>query len=374
MTNSSGLSPEKRLIQAGRRIRDALRSMRDSVRKERKNDLYNKTFAELDGAIEEATDGLIELSNIFEIVISRTVGANITYTAGDADNLRALQEDLASMKTEREGLINDLQAAQQQLQRFADDLQTLYKKEREKRAELDLAYERLKVADRLKSGFLGTVTHELSSPLVPIDFSLQLVEKGDLTSEQQQALGKVKTHLGQYRKQLDGLIKYANLVSQSQVIDPQPFNVKAMLDHALQPLLMLADGRDIELSVQPFSPDLTLTADKELLGSALYQLVHNGIKFNKAGGHVYVAVIEEDSGLLFQISDDGDGIPDKVLQSFGQDFNQIVDSVKRGVEGLGLGLAMANYVASAHKGNLAAITGTQQGRGTVVQLRIPYKN
>lgn len=362
-------TPEKRLIQAGRRTRDALRKMRNLVRQERKQDLYNETFAGLDASIEDATDGLIEISAVFEIFLKDDYLQNRDMS-GDVADLQALQESLSDMKAERDDLIGDLQAAQRQLQKYADDLQTLYGQEREKRAELAVAYDRLQEADRLKSDFLGTITHELGSPLVPVDLSLQLVERGGLGAEQQDSLSEAQKLLGQYRRQLDGLIKYATLISQSHAILPKPFNVKDMVDETLDALIRLADGRTINLTVHPVDDGLEMTADYDLVNNALYQLVHNAIKFNRPGGNVEIAVWEQMENIVFQVTDNGSGIPEEVIDRLGQDFNQIVEALRRGMEGLGLGLALANYVASAHEGQLTARRG-ENNVGTIVQLWLP---
>jgi signal transduction histidine kinase len=368
-TKVSNTTPEKRLIQAGRRTRDALRVLRDIVRRERKKDLYNQTFAELDGAIEDATDGLIEISAIFEHMLQDDYRRNIA-TSGDVADLQALQDSLALMKEEREELIHDLQSAQKQLQKYADDLQTLYAQERTKRAELAVAYERLQQADRLKSDFLSTITHELSSPLVPVDLSLQLVGRGDLSGEQQDDLAEAQKLLAQYKRQVDGIIKYATLVSQSHPIVPKVIRIQTLLEETLDPLIRLAEGRRIQITVVPFDETMEVTADQDLLSSALYQIVHNAIKFNHTGGFVEIEVKQQMGNVVFMVTDDGSGIPDEITQHLGQDFNQMIDSLRRGVEGLGLGLALANYVASVHSGQLTARRGINNV-GTVVQLWIP---
>jgi signal transduction histidine kinase len=361
-------SPEKRLIQAGRKTRDALRAIRDIVRGQRKADLYNQIFADLDGAVEDATDGLIEISNVFEQILQ----SNYKHEASEADvsNLHSLQRSLASMKLERDELVESLQDAQEQLQKYADDLQKLYAKEREKRAELSVAYDRLQEADRLKSDFLHTINHELSSPLVPIDLSMQLIEKGELDDEQLKNLNEAKKMMAQYKRQLDGLIIYASLVNQSHMVRPEPLDFKHLLDDTLMPLQMLAQGRNISINLEPVPEELQLVADADLISSALYQLVHNAIKFNRPGGFVELLIFEEDSGVTFQVTDDGLGISDEVIDKIGQAFNQIVDAMRRGVEGLGLGLAFANYVANAHEGKLSARRGPE--KGSIIQLWIPH--
>ncbi|MFP4324354.1 MAG: ATP-binding protein [Anaerolineales bacterium] len=365
MTNDS---PEKQLIQAGRKTRDALRVLRDIVRQQRKQDIYDRTFAQLDSAVEEATDGLIEISNIFEIVLRQPHSAD---TSHDVANLHELQRSLADMKAEREELIGDLQSAKEQLQKYADDLQKLYSKEREKRAELAQAYERLQQADRLKSDFLSTVNHELTSPLVPIDLIIQVVQKETNNDEQNASLQEARNHLGRYKRQLDGLVKYASLVSQSHLMMPRPLMVANLLTDTLDPLHRLSKSRNIQMSMEVTPPDLTLVADEDLMTGVVYQLADNAIKFNQPGGTVNITAVPQDEGVVFRFEDDGAGIPDEVMRRFGEDFNQIVDAVKRGVEGLGLGLALAKYVAETHQGHLAAQPATP--KGTIVELWIPHQ-
>lgn len=361
---------EKRLVQAGRKTRDALRVIRDLVRRERKENPYDLVFSQLDEAVEHATDGLIEISKVFEEILDATQQPYAF--EGDINNLHTLQESLTTMKAEREELLGNLQDAQIQLQKYADDVQKLYTIEREKRAELAVAYERLAQADRLKSDFLSTINHELSSPLVPIDLLLQIIEKDALTEEQKKSLAEAKKLLVQYKRQLDGVIKYANLINQSHIIVPKPIDLKTLLNDTLAPLALLAKGRNITINVEPVPPELTLKADPDLVSGALYQLVHNAVKFNRPGGHVEIDVQDQRGGVLFRIKDDGPGIPDAIMERLGQDFNQIVEALRRGVEGLGLGLALANYVANAHNGRLTAVHGAESG--TLVEFWLPAQS
>lgn len=365
-------SPEKRLIQAGRKTRDALRTIRDTVRAKRKANIYDKVFADLEAEVEEATDGLIDISSIFEEVIhkdGRTLPPTQETRNVDVSNLHELQNSLKEMRRERENLLESLQDAKEQLQRYADDLQVLYAQEREKRVELADAYERLQQADRLKADFLSTVNHELSSPLVPLDISLQLISKGDLNTEQRAGLSEAQGLLAQYKRQVDGLVKYAALVSQTHVMHPEPIKIEALLEETLETLYLFARGRDINLQVEPIAANLTLVADPGLVSGAIYQLAHNAIRHNKARGHVNISAKAESGGVLFQIEDDGHGIPPAVMQRFGEDFNQIVDALRRGVEGLGLGLAFSKYVASIHEGELNAKPASS--KGTIIQLWLP---
>lgn len=343
-------------------MRDAIRVMRDIVRRERKKNLYDETFAKLDEQIEVATDALIEISQLFVEVISPEVALKHPTSMAEHLDLRALQDSLTEMKAERDELQMTVREKQEQLEKFAADLQKLYAAERDKRQELAKAY-------AIKADFLSTINHELSSPLVPIDLNLQVMQRGELESGQREQLQEVQEQLTQYKRQLDGVIKYATLVNQTHVLNLIDVEVKPLIETTVEPLLRLAEGREIRVKVREIDEYLTIKADRELLGNLVYQVTHNAIKFNKPGGSVEIKVFEEKNGVSFHFMDDGPGIPDEVLENFGKDFNQLVEAMRRGVEGLGLGLALSNYVANVHGGTLAAQVGEE--RGTLIALWLP---
>ncbi|KAB2904768.1 MAG: HAMP domain-containing histidine kinase [Anaerolineae bacterium] len=368
-TGVSSQSPKQQFIQAGRKIRDALKDMRDLVRRRRKADPYNEIFSALDEHVENATDALIVMANTLEQILRP--GAEELHPTSNTDlmNLHELQQSLAEAKAERDELVENLQSTQEQLERYAADLQVLYSKERQKRYELAEAYRQLQAADQLKANFLSTINHELTSPLVPLDLSLQILEKGSLDDDQRTTVHGIKDKLVEYKRQLDGVIKYADLVNQTHVVSRDWMDLYTLVDTTLQPLYRLAEARRINIRVDEGMQGMEVYADADLLGSLTYQLVHNAIKFNRVGGQVQVDAKSTQDGITMRFMDDGPGIPERILEHFGEDFNQTVEALKRGTEGLGLGLALSNYVAGVHGGKLTAENGTQ--KGALITLWLP---
>lgn len=368
-TGVASESPKQQFILAGRKIRDSLREMRDLVRRRRKADPYNEIFSALDEHVENATDALIDMANTLEQILRP--GAEDLHPTSNTDmvNLHELQRSLAEAQSERDELVGNLQSTQEQLEKYAADLQVLYSKERQKRYELAEAYRQLQAADQLKANFLSTINHELTSPLVPLDLSLQILEKSELDDEQRQSLRGIKEKLVEYKRQLDGVIKYADLVNQTHVVSKNQIELFTLIDNMLQPLYRLGQSRRIEIKVDPAMKAMEVYADADLLGNLVYQLTHNAIKFNQIGGQVEVSAKEQNDGIALQFKDTGAGIPPKVLAHFGEDFNQTVDALKRGTEGLGLGLALSNYVAGVHNGKLTAENLPE--KGTRITLWLP---
>ena len=115
---------------------------------------------------------------------------------------------------------------------------------------------------------------------------------------------------------------------------------------------------------------MTLPAvDRERLGEALWHLMHNAIKFTKAGGQVMTSAYLDGDRLVVEVKDTGIGVSPEQQSLIWEAFGQLSDPLKRTMEGLGLGLALVRYVAVAHGGNV--ILQSEPGVGSVFGFWIP---
>jgi signal transduction histidine kinase len=126
-----------------------------------------------------------------------------------------------------------------------------------------------------------------------------------------------------------------------------------------------ADYRGLDFAVEPGPPDLALTADPQLLASAVTNLLHNAFKYTRPGGHVILRVHTGDMRLLIEVEDECGGLPagrGDLFRPFGQ---------RRGSDrsGLGLGLSIARKAVSAHGGEI--VTRNMPGKGCVFVIDIP---
>jgi len=75
---------------------------------------------------------------------------------------------------------------------------------------------------------------------------------------------------------------------------------------------------------------------------------------------------------VFRVQDTGQGIPPEELSSIWEVFTQAADDVKRGMEGLGLGLALVKFVVEAHQGEVWA--SSKYGEGSTFGFRVPKRS
>ena len=261
---------------------------------------------------------------------------------------------------------------QKQLLIYARELSQMYRRAHAQQQELERAYRQLQELDRLKSGFLSVITHELRSPFVPIELALQIIRReGEerLTPEQRTQLQQIERQVGQLRREIDNLISFAALLSRQGELKLAETDLNEVVRTSLEPLKVMACSRQVSLSTRLSSRLLPGLWDPARLSEAIFHLVHNAIKFNRPGGAVIVRTYQDGDWAVFEVEDTGVGIPPEKLATLWDSFQQLSDPVKRGKESLGLGLALVRYVVSAHGGETMARS--QVGVGSVFGFRLP---
>jgi len=110
-----------------------------------------------------------------------------------------------------------------------------------------------------------------------------------------------------------------------------------------------AEARGLHFTVDPGDPAWTVSADRQLLASAVTNLLNNAFKYTAQGGHVVLRATENRDGhLLIDVEDQCGGIP----ESNGDPFQSFGDRRGRDRTGLGLGLSIARKAVRAHGGDI----------------------
>lgn len=236
------------------------------------------------------------------------------------------------------------------------------------------AYKQLQELDRLKSAFIGVITHELRSPFVAAELSAQLVTRyaqHQMFDELQRQIKQLQDELAEGRRAIDNVISFASLVGKKQKLYLEEADMAAVIKDAITPLKEMAKTRKINLKVKLDAHLPPVQVDKERMNEAIYHLVYNAIKYNRQGGSVEIACHPTEEQLVFKVQDTGVGVPEDKLNTIWDAFAQNSDDLKRGVEGLGLGLALVKVVINAHGGQVAA--SSTSGEGSVFGFRIPLQ-
>ncbi len=250
-----------------------------------------------------------------------------------------------------------------QLAVYARELRELYEKERAERRALEEAQRRLDDLDRLKATFLGTITHELLTPFSTFGMALQLAQKASaLYPDLKSPLEDLGTAMAQLHRKVKGVVKFAELVNKSREPQLGTHDLNVVIPWALQPLVIMARSRgiDFRVLVAPGLPKAQI--DAELVGEAVFQMAHNGVKFSCPGGKVCTRVFEDKGQVWIEIHDTGVGLAPEQIALLGQPFEASVEALRNGQEGMGIGWTLVSYVAEIHNGGtLVESPGLNQG-------------
>jgi signal transduction histidine kinase len=239
-------------------------------------------------------------------------------------------------------------------------------------AELEAANRRLRESDKIKSSFLGVITHELRSPFADIDFCLQLIERYGTeawSQPQREQWDQLIQGVQEAKRMVDNLISFARLLRTQGDLYLTDVDFPQLVTEVTETLKPVMRTRRLELAVVGVETIPLIKADERRLGEAIYHLVHNAIKFNHPGGKIHVRYLTDDGGVRLEVQDTGVGIPADKIKLLWDPFSQAADPLKRGREGLGLGLALVKYVIHAHGGRVGV--SSKEGVGSLFRIWLP---
>jgi K+-sensing histidine kinase KdpD len=225
-------------------------------------------------------------------------------------------------------------------------------------------------AESLRDALIGTVTHELRTPLASIIGSTSVLDQIPSVRRSHRVHALVEA-VREQASRLDGDIQ--NLL-----------NAARITGHSIRPHLEWTDPTDIVSAAvrqkaerlaghrleHAISPDLPLVkVSSVLVEQALGQLLENAAKYSPVGSTVRIAAHVDQDRVVLSVSDEGAGLTAEEKQQIGNRSFRGARHINR-VPGAGLGLWIADTFIVANGGTLDAHS-TGPGLGTTVSIRLP---
>jgi signal transduction histidine kinase/ligand-binding sensor domain-containing protein/CheY-like chemotaxis protein len=269
------------------------------------------------------------------------------------DRTRALREEV----TERQRAEDQLRHSKEKAEAAAHDLQVTNLQLGEMMRHTQQLAEAAELASRAKGQFLANMSHEIRTPMNGIIGMTSLALATTMTPEQREYLDMVQHSADALLSIIDDILDFSKIESGQFELDLSPFVLRAMVRETLNPLLLRAREKGLQLTVHvdPQLPD-TLVGDQGRLRQVLINLVANAIKFTRVGGVTVTAGVEAQDGdqttVHFTIADTGIGIlPEKHAVIF-EPFRQADGSTTREFGGTGLGLAICRTLVDVFGGRI----------------------
>jgi PAS domain S-box-containing protein len=219
--------------------------------------------------------------------------------------------------------------------------------------------------ERLREALVNTLVHDLRNPLTVVSASLDLLAVDDPgASSTRELIEPARLATRRLLDLVSRLLEVHTLQGGRFPLERSPLRVEGLIAEAVEMQAPLARSRQQSLVVD-VAPELpALSADRELLGRVLQNLIGNAIKFTGPGK---IRIMARAEGPVLQVSvhDDGPGIPSELQGRLFREFAR----GNQAERGTGLGLAFCRGAVIAHGGTIAA--DSEPGRGTTVVFRLP---
>ncbi len=235
----------------------------------------------------------------------------------------------------------------------------------------------LKQLDKLKSDFLGLISHKLKTPATAISLFVQNIANGIDNPEEEsfrKTLAMVQAETRHLEHLIQDLLYFSNVILQDDHLQLEPVELGRVAQQVAAALELSASNREIDLqvSVEPLLSLEPINLDRARISFAIRALLDNAIKFTPDGSCVSLEGSRSDNLVRLQVRDTGCGIPEDEMGNIFNKFYQVDKENTGQVRGFGLGLFYARDFVRKMGGKLNI--DSQPGLGTVATIEFPLSS
>ncbi|HET7659827.1 MAG TPA: ATP-binding protein [Oryzihumus sp.] len=224
--------------------------------------------------------------------------------------------------------------------------------------------------EEIRRDFVANVSHELKTPVGGLALLAEAVEGA---ADDPEAVERFAQRMRVEATRLTRLVQEIVDLSRLQVADtlhePVIVDVAEVAAESVERSRLVADAKGIEIATA-LDEDVHVFGDRELLITAVSNLIGNAIAYSGNDTKVAVAVHAADHGIVeIAVTDQGQGIPEHEQQRIFERFYRVDPARSRATGGTGLGLAIVKHVCANHGGEVTVWS--EEGRGSTFTMRLP---
>ena len=221
-----------------------------------------------------------------------------------------------------------------------------------------------------RAAYLSITAHDLKTPLTAIKWIAEGTRESLPMPEDQ-----LKENLENISKSSQEMFAFIDDLTSASKADAgkiisdkkEKINIGELTEKVAENMRLFVKEKKLILECN-FAADINVIGDMNPLRRSLANLISNAIKYSSEGGLVRINVQEKDGKAIWEISDQGIGIPKEEQEKVLSGYYRAKNAKRSAISGTGLGLYYVKKVIEAHDGNLTLFSEIDKGTKATIVL------
>ena len=223
--------------------------------------------------------------------------------------------------------------------------------------------------DQRKNDFIAMVSHELKTPLTSLKAYVQMLAAKAHKIEDRfsaNALDKANSQVNKMTGLINGFLNLSRLESGKISLNKQPFLLDALVKEILDETVVTTATHHLV-----FEPtcEVTVSADRDKIGSVISNFISNGIKYSQKGTLITIGCDIVNGAAQISVKDAGIGINQADLNRLFERFYRVEGKQTETISGFGIGLYLSSEIIQRHEGKIWVES--EANKGSVFYFTLP---
>jgi len=242
--------------------------------------------------------------------------------------------------------------------------------------DLRKAVEAANDASRAKSNFLARMSHEIRTPMNAIIGMTELALRGNDPNDIHKHIRMVKDAGAHLLSIINDILDFSKIEMGKLEIIPADYLFSSMINDVISIIRMRVIDSEVKFAVN-VDCDIpnVLSGDETRIRQVLLNILNNAVKYTDKGFVLLVIkgkrIDDASVNLVMKVMDSGKGIKQEDIKSLFGEYTQFDLEKNRGIEGVGLGLAITWNIVKAMGGEIKVQS--EYGRGSLFTVTLPQK-
>lgn len=224
----------------------------------------------------------------------------------------------------------------------------------------------VKKLENMRSEFVANVTHELKTPLTSIKGFTETLRDVDDKEVRNKFLDIIDKETTRLTRLINDILVLSKLESTTER-EVEEFYPKIIIEEVVDSLKNIAASKNINLSIEK-NATVKITGSRDKFHQLVLNLVENAIKYTNNDKSVCVRSYVNNDKYMFEVEDQGIGIPKESLDRIFERFYR-VDKSRKG-NSTGLGLAIVKHIVKTFNGDIKVVSEVNKGSKFIISLNI----